>query len=460
MVDSPFKGRESVRVPEERARLVLTLVFLPATLGIVGFFFQNTFTVHSLILILIGAMLFVALSRGRLLGGGVRIREGQFEHVYSIVEECALAVGIETPHVFIRDDPFVPIVAVGTGDPYALVFSSTWIEAFKPDELRFLVGRELAHIGAGHTKLTSLLSANGRENPVVAVAFGAWLRVIEYTADRAGLLCCGSLEVAFSAIAVSTFHHVGRKIDLHSFAEQRRELDAEPALRFGEWVGSTPYATNRIARLAAFARDPLYQQWSAKFAQRRLAPPPAAAQPAGYTLVEDRRNFAGFWRRVAAWTIDYLVIATIVPKPQHVAAVSKNVVHVNVNGVDVSQLSPTTQAEMSKEMSPAFVHALNSLASGDWTSKLGDGLLWALLAAYTILLVGFAGQTLGMMICDLRVVGDHRERIGVGRAIARYLSLLASVVVLVGLFSVFRRVQPFEAWSRTRLVSGSTGGRA
>lgn len=471
MVDSPFSGRESVRVPGERGRLILTLVFLPATLGIVGFFFQNTVTVHGLVLVLIGAMLFVALSRGRLLGGGVRIREGQFEHVYALVEECARAIGVPMPHVFIRDDPFVPIVAVGTGEPYALVLSSSWIEAFEPGELRFLIGRELAHVAAGHTKLTSLLSANGRENAVVAVAFGAWLRIIEYTADRAGLLCCGSLDAAFSAIAVSTFHRVGRKIDLHSFAEQRRELDAEPSLRFGEWIGSTPYATNRIAKLAAFARDPLYQLWSARFEERRSAPlvAAAAAQPEGFRLADDRRGFAGFWRRAAAWLIDYAVIAAIVPKPpadasrataRATAAAAAHGVHINVNGVDVSTLTPAQQAEIAKQVTPGFAHALNSLANGDWTSKLGDGLLWIALAAYAVLLVGFAGQTLGMMICDLRVVGDRRERIGIGRAIARYVSLLASLCVVVGLFGVFRRVQPFEAWSRTRLVSGSTGGRA
>jgi Zn-dependent protease with chaperone function len=457
--DSPFKGRESVRVPGERARLILTLVFLPVTLGIVGFFFQNSVTVHSLLLVLIGAMLFVALSRGRLLGGGVRIREGQFDHVYAIVEECARTIGVETPHVFIRDDPFVPIVAVGTGDPYALVLSSGWIEAFTADELRFLVGRELAHVAAGHTKLTSLLSANGRENAVVAVAFGAWLRVIEYTADRIGLLCCGSLEVAFSAIAVSTFHHVGRKIDLHSFAEQRRELDAEPALRFGEWVGATPYATNRIARLAAFARDPLFQHWSARFAQRRLAaerPETATAQ------LEDRRNFAGFWRRSAAWLIDYVVVSAIIPKSGGDEAVKRatNVVVTDGHST-VAQLTPAMQAEMAKEgMSPPLVHFLQGFASGDWIPTLGKDAVWVVLAAYAVLLVGFAGQTLGMMICDLRVVGAHRERIGVGRALARYASLLASVCVVVGIVSVFRRVQPFEAWSRTRLVSGSTGGRA
>jgi Zn-dependent protease with chaperone function len=304
---SLFTGADSLRVRGERRRLTLTLLFLPVTLAVVGFFFENTFTLHSLLLIVIGAMLFVALSRGRFLGGGVRIRAGQFDHVYEIVAECARTIGIPEPHVFVRDDPFVPIVAVGTGEPYALVISAQWVELFSPDELRFLAGRELAHIASGHTKLTSLLSANGRENAVIAIAFGAWLRTIEYTADRIGLLCCRSLEAAFSAIAVSTFHKVGRRIDLHSFAEQRRELDAEPSLRLGEWLSSTPYATNRIARLAAFARDPLFLEWSKRFESWRDAPPAPA---------DDTSRFAGFWRRATAFVIDYIIVSALNPASQ------------------------------------------------------------------------------------------------------------------------------------------------
>lgn len=439
MEATPFTGRESLRIRGERARLVLTLLFLPLSLGVVGFFFQNALTLRSVVLILIGALLYTALSRGRFLGGGVRIREGQFEHVHALVAECARTIGVAPPHVFVRDDPFVPIVAIGTGEPYALVISATWIDLFAPDELRFVVGRELAHIAAGHTKLTSLLSANGRENAIVAVAFGVWLRAIEYTADRAGLLCCGSLNAAFSAIAVSTFQNVGRKIDLHTFAEQRRELDAEPALRMGEWLTATPYATNRIAALAAFARDSLYQTWSARFAQRRdgLAPAPTAE--------DERKRYAGPGRRIAALAIDFAVISAVVPD---LAAGS--------DGGAQAVRNATAPAP------PAVSHAVNALGSGHWTTHLhvADWLVWFLLAAYIVVLVAFAGQTLGMMICDLRVVGVRRERVGLRRTLMRYACLFASLPALVGLLGIFSRVQPFETWSRTRLVSGSTGGRA
>ena len=121
-----------------------------------------------------------------------------------------------------------------------MVISAQFVEHFQPDELRFLIGRELGHIASGHTRYTSLLSSNGRENGVIAVAFGAWLRRIDYTADRVGLLCCGSLDAAMRAIAVSAFGSVGRRVDLGAFASQLKELHAEPSLRLAEWTASTP----------------------------------------------------------------------------------------------------------------------------------------------------------------------------------------------------------------------------
>ena len=248
---SPFRGPESLRVRGESRTFWGTLASLPITIVVLGWIFQHQITWQQLGLLLVVAMVYVSFARGRLLGGGLRVHEGQFGHIYAVVEECARMLRLPTPHVFVRDDPFVPVVGIGTGDPYAIVFSAQYVEHFADDELRFLIGRELGHIAAGNTKYTSLLSSNGRENGVIAIAFGAWLRKIDYTADRVGLVCCGSLEAAQRAIAVTSFHAIGRKIDLGAFAEQLKELRAEPSLRLGEWTASTPYATNRVAALQA-----------------------------------------------------------------------------------------------------------------------------------------------------------------------------------------------------------------
>jgi Zn-dependent protease with chaperone function/uncharacterized RDD family membrane protein YckC len=434
---TPFRGRESLRVRGERATFVWTLLSLPLSILVIGAVLQHQITYSQLALLVVVAMVYVAFARGRLLGGGLRVHAGQFAHVHAVVEECARMLRMPAPHVFVRDDPFVPVVAIGIGAPYAIVISAQFVEHFSDDELRFLVGRELGHIASGNTRFTSLLSSNGRENGVIAVAFGAWLRKIDYTADRVGLLCCGSLDTALRAIAVSTFHSLGRKIDLGAFAAQLKELNAEPSLRMAEWTASTPYATNRIAALHRFARDPLYLTWSKRFAANAAASNVAATSGPAY---------AGFGRRAWALAIDVVVIQTLIP------------------AVNLLTRPPRSgPARIAKELAADKDAAgiVQALTNAQLPQLAHDTVLWLAFLAYVIVLVALAGQTFGMMVCDLRVVGvDHGARIGLRRAVGRYVSFLASLCVLVGWWSIFRRVQPFEKWSRTRLVSGGTAVRS
>ncbi|HTD34008.1 MAG TPA: RDD family protein [Candidatus Elarobacter sp.] len=449
-----FAGPESLRVRGERTVFVLTLLSLPITIAVLGWLFQHQLTWQEIALIVVLAMIYVAFARGRLLGGGLRIHAGQLAHVHAIVEECARMLRVPAPHVFVRDDPFVPVVGIGIGEPYAIVISAQYVEQYREDELRFLIGRELGHIASGHTRFTSLMSSNGRENGIIAMAFGAWLRRIDYTADRVGLLCCGSLDAALRAIAVSTFHSLGRSIDLGAFAEQLKELQAEPSLRMAEWTSSTPYATNRIAALHRFARDPLYLTWARRFAENAAAP----------QIAESRETvYAGFWRRSWAFVVDVLVVQTLVPAAH---AVQTRLTPSDANALKAVSDDPNVPAfvksmvaSSAAQAAPAAAHAHNHVSFS--VGSLDDALGTVALFVYAIVLVALVGQTFGMMVCDVRVVGPNREsRIGFGRAIARYVALFASFVTLVGLFSIFRRVQPFEKWSRTRLVSGSAAVRS
>ncbi|HEY6234021.1 MAG TPA: M48 family metalloprotease [Candidatus Elarobacter sp.] len=407
---------------------------------LLGWLLQHQVTWQEIALLLVGAMVYVAFARGRLLGGGLRIHAGQFGHVHAVVDECARMLRMPTPHVFIRDDPFVAVVAIGIGDPYAVVISAQYVEHFQPDELRFLIGRELGHIASGHTRYTSLLSSNGRENGVIAVAFGAWLRRIDYTADRVGLLCCGSLDAAMRAIAVSAFGPVGRRVDLGAFAGQLKELHAEPSLRMAEWTASTPYATNRIAALHRFARDPLYQTWSHRFAEN-------AAEPA---VAESRETVhASFWRRTGAFFVDFVVIQTLVPAARSLGT------KLTFTEVDAKKLAANPDT-------PSWLTGvLKGMGAGHTTVTVNnDALLWLAFGAYAIILVALIGQTFGMMVLDLRVIrANHDPRVGFARAIGRYALLVTSLLAIFGWFTMFRRIQPYEKWSRTRLVSGSAAIR-
>ena len=87
----------------------------------------------------------------------------------------------------------------------------------RPNELRFVIGRELGHLKADHDRMhqfglavLALIQAvdasilpDKFQNALPTLAFGrflSWLRESEITADRAGLLCCQDPAIAHSAM--------------------------------------------------------------------------------------------------------------------------------------------------------------------------------------------------------------------------------------------------------------------
>jgi Zn-dependent protease with chaperone function/uncharacterized RDD family membrane protein YckC len=428
-----FAGKRSLRVPGERWALRLCILMAPLTIGLIGLLIKSV-TMSDMILLVVVGMVYVSLSRGRLLGSSIRIHSRQMPELHDIVESTASRLGITSPQIFVRDDPFVPIAAVGVGEPYALMLSSQYLEHLRPGELRFLIARELAHIAAGHTRITSLLSVSGRENPAVALIFGAWLRRAECTADRVGLLCAESSADAVAAISITTFHAIGRRVDTAVLSEQQREIEADPTLRMGEWTSGMPYAVNRIARLSAFAESELARFWQAELNRPRVIEPiPFEAPTQG---VVTRHDCAPIWRRVLAFGIDFLIVGIIL----HTVAVSQ------------SEGGRSTTKVLSREVLPGFANFLAqhgvSLTSSSQASETVLGLF-----IYSTILVALSGQTLGMMVAELRVVTARFGQPGIVRTICRYLLATGALLVLpIALTGLVVRVQPHDRLSGTRVV--------
>ena len=250
-----FEGPGTLREPSEQRAFWLTAFFaLPAALGI-GFVLHESIGASQVALFIVIAMVYVTLARGRLLGSSVRVHERQYPRVFVIVRRTCAALEIPMPVIFVREDNYVPVVALGFGAPYALVLSSHWIELFADDELAFMIGRELGHIAAGHTRFHSLLSVNGNENPLISLIFGAWLRRCALTCDKVGVLCCGSVDAAVRAMGIAAFHEFGRKVDYEAFADQHDEVQADSVLRWGEWLERRAVRDAAHRLVAPFRRD-------------------------------------------------------------------------------------------------------------------------------------------------------------------------------------------------------------
>jgi Zn-dependent protease with chaperone function len=137
-----------------------------------------------------------------------------------------------------------------------------------PAELRFIIGHELGHVRLGHTRLNSLVGglagipASGGAAAMLALAFLNWNRACELSADRAGLLACGRLDKAVSALVKLV---AGPQGLTHAGLEAAyRQIDAEDDTWLGglaEAFGSHPLLIRRINDL---------RQWAGTESYRRL----------------------------------------------------------------------------------------------------------------------------------------------------------------------------------------------
>jgi Zn-dependent protease with chaperone function len=502
-VQSLLSGPASLREPSERLAFWLTgLCAFPAAL-LIGYVLHESIGASQVALFIVVAMVYVTLARGRLLGSSVRIHRTQYPRVFSIVQGACAALEIPMPMIFVREDNYVPAVALGFGAPYALVLSSHWIELFSDDELTFLIGRELGHIAAGHTRFHSLLSVNGNENPVVSLIFGPWLRRCALTCDKIGLLCCGSLDAAIRALGVSAFHEFGRRVDYEVFADQNAEIAADSVLRWGEWLSSEPYATKRIASMQRFIASQAYTDARAWFLRERTESPPALLLPGEAKVTA--RDCAGWWRRFAALGIDAVVVSAIItsfggsvaPHPHRSdtgVSVTPGDVNISEPGIGAIAIqgkkhssatsepgrspSPTATQEVTQPhgrrvfKTDKFYFGPFVFSERGIGLKVGDGevpLSFTALGAaisdiiqgmgfpfwfpiYLALLVILAGQTFGMMIAGLRVVTIDFRKPSIARTIFRYVIVFFLWWLIVPLSLIWRRILLHDRWSATRVV--------
>ena len=488
---SLFTGPGSLREPSERVAFWLTaLLAFPAAL-LIGYVLHESIGASQVALFIVIAMVYVTLARGRLLGSSVRVHQLQYPRVFTIVKRACAALEIPMPFVFVREDNYVPVVALGFGEPYALVLSSHWIELFADDELAFMIGRELGHIAAGHTRFHSLLSVNGNENPLISLIFGAWLRRCALTCDKVGLLVCGSVDSAIRAMGIAAFHEFGRKVDYETFAQQDAEVQSDSVLRWGEWLSSEPYATRRIASLRTFIATQRYENAEAWFLRERSEEPPALAAPGQATVAT--RDCAGWWRRFAAWGIDAVVVSAIITSfggsiaggthagttvnasPGDVEITAPGIGNINVRGkkhpvvtltTPRPSAAPTADTSDEAQVGPFVLNDQGlSLKSGNAEQALSLDAVTGFVGEfihrlgfffwfpfYLAVLVIVAGQTFGMMIAGLRVVTTDFRKPSTARTIGRYIIVFFMWWAIAPLSFIWRRVLLHDRWTKTRVV--------
>ena len=178
-------------------------------------------------------------------GSNLRINNKQLPQIYDIILECCKIIEIaKIPDVYVEQG-FINAHTVGSETPI-VIFSAGCFGTLSHAEQMFISGHELGHIKSQHClyrTIADIISAGVLDqllSTISVVSLGLtsvamlglqaalmnWKRTSEFTADRAGLLCCQDIDAALSCLiklsGMSPAHYSSINID--AFKQQAKEF--------------------------------------------------------------------------------------------------------------------------------------------------------------------------------------------------------------------------------------------
>ena len=187
--------------------------------------------------------------RSMLLGNCLRVDRNNAPEVFALVESCATRLGLATlPEVFVSDEPANAYChSAGPDDHGLLHLSGCLFDLLSDEEIASIICHELGHLalhGAG-----TPIGAQSRMTPLQR---SAMQQASEISADRVGLVGCGSFDAAARALVKlhCGFGRIASKIDIPALMSQAADIDAQ----FNAWQATTshPFLPVRLWALSQF----------------------------------------------------------------------------------------------------------------------------------------------------------------------------------------------------------------
>lgn len=168
--------------------------------------------------------------------------------------------------LFVAQDPQInagAIHALHAGRPHLLSLTSALVERMEDDELRFVLGHELGHLGFQHYRARLAGAAFGetddgepRVPPLLARRLESWDRLAELSADRAGLrVVDGRLDIVVRVFfkLQSGLGPEHLRFDVDAFLDQLTRLQALERRNLLS-IFSHPATPIRVRALQLFAK--------------------------------------------------------------------------------------------------------------------------------------------------------------------------------------------------------------
>lgn len=241
------------------------------------------------------------LNFSQILSSGIPVSDSSFPEINEIIELCSGILGIKRPYAVISSSIGMNAFAVGSDDDPCIVLGNMLVRVMDKEKLTFIIGHECGHVAMGHMMYHSLVSTAGsfsRSIPLIgptvfkgiSLALNAWSRRSEITADRAGLLCCQSLDESKKALLQLESGFISAdNIDYENYIQNSKRYRRRSTLRrISEFSLQHPPLSKRMEALDLFANSTVYYE-----AQGKIAPQNCLSSFALTSRVEHVLNVLG-----------------------------------------------------------------------------------------------------------------------------------------------------------------------
>ena len=242
-----------------------TLKALPGFDKVVNFFLNWTYIKWHII---------------ELQGSNFLVTRESCPELYDIVHKVADTLDVRPlPRFYTQWGYDINGYTTGYKEDTLLVLNSGTVDLLTEDELRYVAGHEMGHVKSGHVlyhTMGDLFNDAISQIPIVSslttpiyYALMYWIRMSEFTADRAGLLACQNIDAAISAIIKMSGLPLKYfdKMDKDSFIKQAIEFRgsfsgfSDNVIKTLTIAGSThPWTVLRAAELLTWYDSGEYQK--------------------------------------------------------------------------------------------------------------------------------------------------------------------------------------------------------
>ncbi len=262
-----FRSRR-YRVDNEQLVLVLTVLLVGAVIVLTS---SVTFCLSGVFIIGMFAIsaFTIRAHHQALMHTALPVNAVQTPEVDKLVLTCSQKLQPGPIDVYLVKKNQLNAYTFGISDPRALVVYTPMVQVMTPGELSFVIGHEMGHVALGHTWLNTILGGMaGIPAPFGAAvllyaSFRWWNRMCEYSADRAGLLACGDLNLAVAALVKLVAPNVRSQQEFNRALAMLDAQDDNVSNLLAEAFQSHPMLIRRINKLREYAQTAEYRQMQA-----------------------------------------------------------------------------------------------------------------------------------------------------------------------------------------------------